>query len=194
MSNLKQKRRRLSAAEAQAATDAFVAYLRRNGGFGMAVQYLRKATEQLTAPAPEVDFGIENDCEFANAVMQGGSLVASCDFCGTTYFATYNESDYADDDEDSGQSQLEELRKLARDPKNKYVEWGDVDSISHGMLDGREYVYACDCKAAAAYEQFVWNHRYSIADFLKKRAAEETSKAEVIERIAKSAGEVHDSA
>jgi len=59
------------------------------------------------------------------------------------------------------------------------------------MLDGREYVYGCDCKAAVAYERFVWNHRYSIAEFLKKKAEEERSKAVVVKRLADDVAEVN---
>lgn len=188
------KRKKLTADELQAATDAFVAYLRRGSGFGAAVQYLRKAADQLTVEPAQRDYLIDGDCEFASAIVQGGGLVATCDFCGRTYFATWNTDNYddPDDDEPNGKGELERLRELARDPKNKYIEWGDVESITHGMLDGREYVYGCDCKAAQAYENFVWNHRYSIADFLKKRAAEARAEAEVTERLAAAANTVNE--
>lgn len=66
--------------------------------------------------------------------------------------------------------ELEKYRKLARDPKNKYVEWADVDAISGGYIDGRYFVYDCDCKKVAAYEHFIWNNRHGIAAYLKERA------------------------
>lgn len=153
---------------------------------------LRQAAAEVEKPKRTFDVNFERDL-FADTFTDGGGLVRQCDFCGRTYFATWTETDY-DDDEEGGKSELKELRALAAEPKNKYVEWADVDAISGGLLDGKFFVYGCECNAVRVYEIFIWNHRYSIADYLKKRAENERAGAEMIERIAADAATVKESA
>jgi hypothetical protein len=187
---MKKTRQKPSVDELAARVDQMLHRMRLDSSFSATLTLMRRAVAKLEREAHSgVKKRIEGEVDgtgnptgtnemFQDALIGGGSNVAQCDFCGTTYFGTWSGGrDYED-------GELEELRKLARDPKNKYVEWGDCDSVSYGMLDGRQFVYACPCNASAAYEQFVWNHRHVIADYLKKRAAEEQSRAEVIGRLA----------
>lgn len=140
----KNKNPKPSAHELAARIDQMVHRLRLDSSFSAALSLMRKAVEQLEREARNgVKARIEGDGYdgagiptgtlemFQSAIVQYGSNVATCDFCGTTYFGTWSGGrDYED-------GELEQLRKLAADPKNKYVEWGDCDSVSNGTLDDR---------------------------------------------------------
>ena len=110
--------------------------------------------------------------EFLQAVQHAGSLVISCEFCDRTYFATWCENDYDDEEE------LEELREQAKKEPDKYIEWGDVSSISWGTVDGKQYVLDCPCNGARKYEDWILRHRWIIAEYFKSRATKLKEEAE----------------
>lgn len=107
---------------------------------------------------------------FQNAVSDCGSLVADCDFCGRTHFATYNSNDF-----DEGE--LEDLRVKAEKEPDKYIEW-DCSSISQGRFNGKQVVVHCSCNKLRAYEDWIWSHRYIIMDYFENRIQGECKSAE----------------
>ncbi len=110
--------------------------------------------------------------EFWRSFISAGSLVIDCEYCGKTYFATWKENIYEE-------GELEELRAKAEENPEKYHEWSDADTISWGILNGKQVVYECCNDEVAKYEQFIWNHRYSIASYLKVRTDKMVEKAKM---------------
>jgi hypothetical protein len=150
---------------------------------------MSEATEE-SPPTFEVDkakppvFGDEEPSEmFWNALTGGGSMVVTCEHCGRTFFGTYHEGWY-----DEGE--LEELREKARQFPERYIEDVAYDSYSHGHVDGKTLVYGCPCNAGRRYEDWIWNHRYLIASYLKERAADAAVDAKLAAAVAESAGAV----
>jgi len=39
------------------------------------------------------------------------------------------------------------------------------------VIDGKQAVYGCSCNEARKYEDFIWNHRHIIADYLEARVS-----------------------
>jgi len=99
---------------------------------------------------------------FWDAIINAGSLVITCEFCGRTYFGSYSEGWY-----DEGE--LEDLRASAKKEPDKYIELYDTDSISWGYIDGRQAVYSCACNNVVKYENWIWQHRHLISQYLNKR-------------------------
>ena len=102
---------------------------------------------------------------FWDAIIGAGSLVITCEFCGRTYFGTYSEGWY-----DKGE--LEDLRARAKKEPDKYIELCATDSISWGYIDGRQAVYECACNNVVKYENWIWQHRHLIAQYLMRRVKE----------------------
>lgn len=113
----------------------------------------KKRAEEKTKPPSD---------EFMDAFASAGSLVTECDWCERIHFCTGGLGDYEE-------GELEELRANAGKNSDKYIEHGDCDSISHGYLAGRRYVYSCPCNAVRGYEDFIWNERRRIMDYLRIR-------------------------
>lgn len=101
--------------------------------------------------------------EFEDSIRHAGSLVTTCEFCGRTYFCTWEHGDYE-------KGELEELRTLAKKEPNKYIEITDANAQSWGYIDGKQFVIGCPCNSARKYEDWILEHRYLIADYFKDRA------------------------
>lgn len=98
-------------------------------------------------------------------IRSGGSLVADCKLCGRTHFATMEANVY-----DAGE--LEALRTKAKAEPDKYIEDPSYDSIPWGRIDGKQAVLGCPCNGLRHYEDFIWQNRHVILDYLERRAAE----------------------
>ena len=108
--------------------------------------------------------------EFEEAFTYSGGCRLMCE-CGTIYFDNYNDHSWTWEE-----GEKESLLEDAKDPANKVVA---VDyAPSEISIDGRQYVADCPCAKLARYEQFIWNHRMQIAEYLKKRSEKEFKKAE----------------
>lgn len=111
--------------------------------------------------------------EFFEAFSSGvGCMVADCDCCGRTHFATGTHT--------LGQyerGELENYRSLAKASPDKFIEDGSVDGFSLVNV-GVEAVWGCKCERLDAYERFVWNRRDAIVKYLKARIAEEKKRAD----------------
>lgn len=100
--------------------------------------------------------------EFLEAISDRvGSIRGECEFCGVTYF------DGTSGHFDAGE--LEGLLKSAKEQPEKFVEW--TSGPSFARIDGRQYVYGCPCNAPRTYEDWIWNHRWQISQYLKARSA-----------------------
>lgn len=104
--------------------------------------------------------------EFQLAFTGGGTIAATCGFCGTTYFATYaNEGCFEN-------GELEELRMKAEKEPKRYVEC-DYSSVSIGWIDGKQYVADCCCNHARKYEDWIWGLRYQLTSYINNRIERE---------------------
>ena len=56
--------------------------------------------------------------------------------------------------------------------------------LGWGNIDGKQAVYGCECNQDSKYEQFIWNHRYIIADYLIARATQELKDAKKESQLA----------
>jgi len=116
--------------------------------------------------------------EFWNALISSGRNVIDCTFCGRTHYVEDPGSDY-----DEG-----ELKRLnARNKKNpdKVVfHQGDI-SVSWGNLDGKQAVYGCPCNSVRKYEDFIWDNRYLIANYLTARALKMKKEAKENSKLAR---------
>ena len=110
--------------------------------------------------------------EFYRAAVSAGSLVIDCEYCGKTYFATENEGIYEE-------GELEELREKAEKEPDKYIEDPSYDTISWGILNGKQFVYECCEEEVAKFEQFIWNHRFIITSYIRAKADKLKSKADM---------------
>lgn len=108
---------------------------------------------------------------FIDIVCTYGTIRASCELCSREHFASYN------NDGNFNEGELEELRKKAKEKPEKYIEWPDSSSISHGTIEGKQAVWGCECNGMFKYENFIWTHRYLIAEYLMKRANDEAQTA-----------------
>ena len=98
--------------------------------------------------------------EFWDAVITSGSPVAECELCHRTIY------DVNGQDMDEGE--LEKLQWNHAKTPDRYV---PVDGcVRYGHVAGFTIVYGCPCNLAYRYERFLWNHRWLIASFLKKKA------------------------
>lgn len=99
--------------------------------------------------------------EFMSAVCNSGTAVCTCEFCGRIHFTPYSDLSYND-------KEMEDLKKQSEENPDKYVLSCD-DAISWGWMEGKQIVWGCPCNAGKKYEDFIWKHRFVIADYLKYR-------------------------
>ena len=112
---------------------------------------------------------------FWDALIDAGSLVVECEFCGRLHFA--HEGDY-----EAGE--LERLEANAKKTPDKYVEHFDRDVVSWGYLDGKQAVYNCPCESLVRWEQFIWNERDMILKYYKARMKTNSKNAQAdLEKI-----------
>lgn len=109
---------------------------------------------------------------FEDILVDSGTIVATCEFCGRTHFATASEGHF-----DEGE--LEGLREKALKNPEMYFEYPEYDSISYGHIAGNQAVVPCDCNHLRKYENFIWEHRGLITQYLIKRTEQERKDAEM---------------
>ena len=88
-----------------------------------------------------------------------------CEFCGRIHFGV--------DDEE-----YDELSEKQDKEPDKYVGHHDVNGIAWGYIDAKIYVWNCPCDSAHKYEQWIWNNRKLICEYLKRRTTEALKQAE----------------
>jgi len=95
---------------------------------------------------------------FANLVCHGSSNGINCELCGRVHFS---------EEGDHEKGELERLREKAKEHPDRFTE--DSDFTPWGTIDGLQAVIDCPCNGLAKYERFIWDHRYLIMKYLKKR-------------------------
>ena len=101
--------------------------------------------------------------EFDNAFCEHNSPEGFCQFCGTIEFSHESE-------------RFEELlEKSKTDAKVRHNAMDD--SIGWGYIDGKQYVYQCKCKKVDHIENWIWEHKEQIANYLVARARKEATEA-----------------
>ncbi len=120
---------------------------------------------------------------FLDVLMGHHSSVATCEFCGITYFED-NEREW-----DWEKGQLEELRERSKTNPSTCV---SVDYVGWGYIDDKQFVADCPCNAASKYENFIWNHRDLIRDYLTARAQKQLIEAQDDSKLTKQVSEAVD--
>lgn len=145
---------------------------------GTAIRILTEELEELRNTTGNE----EASDAFMDAVCRSGALCqVLCEFCKRTHFMGEH---YSGDYEDG---ELEDLQIKAQKYPGQYIEHNGYDSISWGMINGKQIVWGCPCNSARQFEQWIWSHRYIISKYLRTRA-------ESIQLDAKFAQEVADDA
>ena len=54
----------------------------------------------------------------------------------------------------------------------------DCTGISRGTIDGREFAECCPCREIRRYEDFVWDHRYEILNYILTRSKRNVARAQ----------------
>lgn len=107
-----------------------------------------------------------------------GGCGSSCIYCncGRTHYAPGNlyDSDDEDDYTNMLDSALEDQRK---DPDGVIIDY-ENDFITSKEIDGRTFVDDCPCNGLTKYENFIWDNRDAIREYLKVRVAQEALWAE----------------
>ncbi len=111
----------------------------------------------------------ETSTEFHYAFTNSGTIVASCELCGRTYF---NSTDHGFEE-----GELEGLVAKSNEFPDKYY---DCDySIAPVYFAGLGHtVMGCACGASKFVEDFIWAHRQNIAQYLNERRQIEFTHAE----------------
>lgn len=105
-----------------------------------------------------------------------GSLYQTC-CCGKCYFAGGSHAIGWEEGE------LEEFQERARKEPDKFIESPD-DSIAWAAFHGWTFVWDCEnCPTMARVEDLIWSERRRVAEFIKRRVAEEKEKADKDSKI-----------
>lgn len=122
--------------------------------------------KQSTAPPSD---------EFQRAFIFSGSVQVECDFCGRTHFAKREDAGW-----EAGE--LEQMLEKERENPGQVMGW-DCTSIGRGTIDGQEFAECCPCREIRRYEDWVWEHRHEILNYVLTRSKRniERAKAEAEE-------------
>jgi len=96
---------------------------------------------------------------FRSAVFTGSGLRVTCSICRRCFFCSWG---------DYSPGELEELRDLAAREPERYFEVEDFTQC--GDVDGKQIPLFCPCNGLRRYEDFIWDHREMIAQYLADRA------------------------
>lgn len=110
---------------------------------------------------------------FEDAFSSGfGSCRGKC-HCGRTYFDNVNSGISWDEGE------FEELERLSAQEPNKCVP--AQGAVSFIAVDGKTFVWGCECQGWKPYEAFIVRHGRQIAAFLRARQAALAKQVDEIE-------------
>lgn len=112
---------------------------------------------------------------FLKSLRGGGASSVHCN-CGRTHYAPSNlyNSDDKEDYDNMLKDCLEEQRKY---PEGVVIDY-ENDFIEAKDIDGRTFVVDCPCNGLRKYEEWIWNNRHIIRDYLKLRVEQEAKWAE----------------
>ena len=112
---------------------------------------------------------------FIRALEGGGSSSIYCN-CGRTHYAPSNLYD-SDDENDYTDMLNDALAEQKKDPEGVVINYED-DFVYAKEIDGKTFVVDCPCNGLRRYEDWIWNNRNSIRDYIKFRVDQELKWAE----------------
>ena len=112
---------------------------------------------------------------FIDALNGGGSSSVYC-ACGRQHYAPENL--LASSDEDDYKSMLEDVTEEKRKDPDGVVIHTDTDFVYAKDIDNRTFVVDCPCNGLRKYEDWIWNNKDVIRDYLKDRIEQEYRWAE----------------
>jgi hypothetical protein len=112
---------------------------------------------------------------FLNSLPGGGASTIFCN-CGRTHYAPSNLAD-SDDESDYENMLNDALEEQKKDPDGVVIELEDSFIRAHD-LGGKTFVDDCPCNGLRKYEDWIWNNRSIIREYLKVRVEQEAKWAE----------------
>jgi len=100
--------------------------------------------------------------EFKSAVSNSGSPNVSCEHCGREHFAPDSHHDWEP-------GELKRMLALAAKDPDRYRATYNIDSISWGILNDKQWVVDCPCNYGRMVEDSIWKDRNIITSYLKAR-------------------------
>lgn len=107
---------------------------------------------------------------FTKSLRGGGSSSVYCN-CGRTHYAPSNL--YNSEDEEDYDTMLNEcLREQRADPDGIVIDY-ENDFVRGYDIDGKTFVDGCPCNGLRKYEDWIWNNKDVIRDYLVLRVNQE---------------------
>jgi hypothetical protein len=97
--------------------------------------------------------------DFNEVIRRTGHPTAVCEFCGRKHFED-------DPNLEWETGEYEELKAGSQREPEKFL---IVDQVSCGYINGKEGVIGCPCNWGRKYEDFIWNHRATISQYIAAR-------------------------
>ena len=112
---------------------------------------------------------------FVDALRGGGASSIYCN-CGRMHYAPENLLD-SEDETDYPNMLADVTAEKEKDPDGTIIHT-DTDFVLAKDIGGRTFVVDCPCNGLTQYEDFIWENRNSIRDYLKVRIDQEHKWAE----------------
>jgi hypothetical protein len=115
---------------------------------------------------------------FLNSLTGGGSHYMVCGYCGRSHYCPesdnfyHNDNDRNDEDDAYAHYLREALAEQKKDPEGVVIHY-DVDFVEAKNLAGMAFVIECPCNGLSKYEDFIWNNKNDIRNYLKRRVDQE---------------------
>ena len=104
--------------------------------------------------------------EFADALFSAGTYCSAvCDLCGRTHFCNEDYGEWTDELDDK--TYFNKLMAGLESEPDKYVICDYT--IRFGTFDGKHVVEACPCGKLKTYEDWLWQRRDMILEYLTSR-------------------------
>lgn len=92
--------------------------------------------------------------------VSSGSPYQRCGFCGITHVANLEALD---------EEEEKELRAEIKKNPEKFNVDEHYDFVSWAWFNGVECVRGCECNTLDKYEEFIWDHRTQIMNYIQAR-------------------------
>ena len=112
---------------------------------------------------------------FLDSLSGGGSHNIVCQ-CGREHYCPDSGNffnDYSDDGEDDYKFYLQEALAHQKNDPDGVIIHHDVDCVVTKDLHGAAFVLECPCNGLWKYEQFIWDNKNNIRNYLKNRIEQE---------------------
>lgn len=116
---------------------------------------------------------------FVDSLYGGGSHFMVCGYCGREHYCPDSYVVLNDDDPDHPYENYltDVLAAKEKDPDGIVIHYDD-DYVRAKDLNGMAFVIDCPCNGLYIYEQFIWQDKDSIRNYLKNRIDLELKQAE----------------